>query len=420
MSDPIELQVKLALVNARVALQNNNKMEARRWATHAAKLDPNTEEAWLILGAVSSPAASLAYIQRALEINPQSERAIKGMQWALKRLQELPINLDVPDAQISKQDTQPIKITRQDSQTSEAKPAFLTPAPSPAKTESIAPPDTTPVTPFTSETSQPVEPQKSAPDVVDALRPEESKPEKIKPAKKVKEKKKKEKKEKKKRRFSWLAMLLIFLFLLAAAFIVWAALPQWEAMARSASAPLPSGVLVKPSLTPTSTNTPTPTPTATPTLTPTPTATFTPLPTNTPWPTSTPAPVIYNTPVPVSSDLSGHWIDIDLSQQMLYAYDGDTLVNSFVVSTGTSAHPTVTGTYYVYVKYRYSDMTGPGYYLPDVPYTMYFYSGYAIHGTYWHNNFGTPMSHGCVNMRTSEAGWIFDFSEIGTPVVVHY
>ena len=88
MSDPIQLQVKLALVNARVALQNNNKMEARRWASHAARLDPNSEEAWLIMGAVSSPAASLAFIQRALEINPQSDRAIKGMQWALKRLQE--------------------------------------------------------------------------------------------------------------------------------------------------------------------------------------------------------------------------------------------------------------------------------------------------------------------------------------------
>jgi len=105
---------------------------------------------------------------------------------------------------------------------------------------------------------------------------------------------------------------------------------------------------------------------------------------------------------------------------MLYAYDGDTLMGSFLVSTGTSAHPTVTGTFSVYVKYLYTDMSGPGYYLPDVPYTMYFYSGYGIHGTYWHNNFGHPMSHGCVNMRTSDAGWIFDFSEVGTPVVVHY
>lgn len=64
-------------------------------------------------------------------------------------------------------------------------------------------------------------------------------------------------------------------------------------------------------------------------------------------------------------------------------------------------------------------MTGPDYYLPDVPYTMYFYKGYGIHGTYWHDNFGTPMSHGCVNMRTSEAAWLFDFASVGTLVNVH-
>ena len=94
MSDPIQLQVKLALVNARVALQNNNRMEARRWAAHAARLDPKSEEAWLIIGAVSSPAASLAFIQRALEINPHSERAVKGMQWALQKIAEQPISSD--------------------------------------------------------------------------------------------------------------------------------------------------------------------------------------------------------------------------------------------------------------------------------------------------------------------------------------
>jgi lipoprotein-anchoring transpeptidase ErfK/SrfK len=64
-------------------------------------------------------------------------------------------------------------------------------------------------------------------------------------------------------------------------------------------------------------------------------------------------------------------------------------------------------------------MSGPGYYLPDVPYTMYFYKDYGIHGTYWHNNFGTPMSHGCVNMVTAEAGWLYNWSHLGIVVVVH-
>ena len=59
-------------------------------------------------------------------------------------------------------------------------------------------------------------------------------------------------------------------------------------------------------------------------------------------------------------------------------------------------------------------MTGPNYYLPDVPYTMYFYGGYGLHGTYWHNNFGQPMSHGCVNLETGNAQKLFEWAE---PVV---
>ena len=168
---------------------------------------------------------------------------------------------------------------------------------------------------------------------------------------------------------------------------------------------------------PTPTNTPTPTPTYTPTITPTPTDTPTPLPTNTPEP---PKPVSSFPGLPSGIGISDRWIDINLSEQRTYAYEGNTLVNSFVVSTGTWQHPTVTGTYNVYVKYRYADMSGPGYYLPSVPYVMYFYKGYGLHGTYWHNNFGTPMSHGCVNLRTDEAGWLFDWSYVGIVVNVHY
>jgi lipoprotein-anchoring transpeptidase ErfK/SrfK len=91
----------------------------------------------------------------------------------------------------------------------------------------------------------------------------------------------------------------------------------------------------------------------------------------------------------------------------------------FVVSTGTAAHPTVTGQFRIWVKLATTDMSGPGYSLEDVPYTMYFYQGYGLHGTYWHDNFGTPMSHGCVNLRTPDAGWLFDFVNEGTLVNVH-
>jgi lipoprotein-anchoring transpeptidase ErfK/SrfK len=176
-------------------------------------------------------------------------------------------------------------------------------------------------------------------------------------------------------------------------------------------------------LTPTPTFTPTPTPTFTPS--PTPTFTPTPTPTNTPTPTATERPndppIVGNLssrPYPVGKD--EFWIEVNLSTQQLIAHRGDNILRTFTVSTGTWATPTVIGQYQIYVKLFSTTMSGPGYYLPDVPFTMYFYEGYGIHGTYWHNNFGTQMSHGCINMKTSEAGWIFDYSNVGTWVIIHY
>lgn len=113
------------------------------------------------------------------------------------------------------------------------------------------------------------------------------------------------------------------------------------------------------------------------------------------------------------------WIDIDISEQTLRAYQGRELVGAFLVSTGTWRTPTVTGQFEIYIKFRQDDMKGPGYYFEDVPYTMYFHKGYGIHGTYWHDNFGSPMSHGCVNMSIDDAAWLFDFASEGTLVMVH-
>jgi LysM repeat protein len=114
------------------------------------------------------------------------------------------------------------------------------------------------------------------------------------------------------------------------------------------------------------------------------------------------------------------WIDINLSRQTLTAYEGQTPIFTAIVSTGTRWTPTVVGTFRIYVKYVSAGMSGPGYNLPNVPYVMYFYRGYGIHGTYWHNNFGTPMSHGCVNMKTPEAQRLFNWAPVGTKVVTHY
>jgi lipoprotein-anchoring transpeptidase ErfK/SrfK len=114
------------------------------------------------------------------------------------------------------------------------------------------------------------------------------------------------------------------------------------------------------------------------------------------------------------------WIDVDLTHQTLTAYVGQTPVRTAPVSTGLPRTPTPTGQYRIWTKLRRDAMSGPGYYLPNVPYVMYFYRGYGLHGTYWHSNFGHPMSHGCVNLPTAEAEWLFHWAEVGTLVNIHY
>lgn len=114
------------------------------------------------------------------------------------------------------------------------------------------------------------------------------------------------------------------------------------------------------------------------------------------------------------------WIEINLSDQTLTAWQGDSPVLYTSISSGTSATPTVTGRYSIGTKYTSQRMSGPGYDLPGVPWVMYFFSGYAIHGTYWHDNFGTPMSHGCINMQVDEAEFLYSWADAGTEVYVHY
>jgi LysM repeat protein len=114
------------------------------------------------------------------------------------------------------------------------------------------------------------------------------------------------------------------------------------------------------------------------------------------------------------------WIEVNLSEQSLTAWHGDVAVMHTSISSGRSNTPTVTGRFTIGNKYKAQRMSGPGYDLPNVPWVMYFYSAYAIHGAYWHNNFGTPMSHGCVNMRSDEAQMLYEWAPAGTEVYVHY
>ena len=137
-----------------------------------------------------------------------------------------------------------------------------------------------------------------------------------------------------------------------------------------------------------------------------------------------PAQNVVAAPAAVNAPTEGKWIDINVATQTITAYEGSVPLKSVIVSTGVARTPTVLGTYKIYRKHANMRMTGgtPGidyYDLPNVPWSMFFYAGYAIHGTYWHNNFGTPMSHGCVNLRTEDAKWFYDWAPIGTPVVSH-
>lgn len=118
-------------------------------------------------------------------------------------------------------------------------------------------------------------------------------------------------------------------------------------------------------------------------------------------------------------------IYVDLKNQTLTAYQGETIFMQTLVSTGKWGR-TPPGEYSIWVKMRATRMSGGSgsdyYNLPNVPYTMFFYnqkvpkiSGYALHGTYWHNNFGHPMSHGCVNLRTVDAEKLYNWA---TPTTV--
>jgi lipoprotein-anchoring transpeptidase ErfK/SrfK len=115
------------------------------------------------------------------------------------------------------------------------------------------------------------------------------------------------------------------------------------------------------------------------------------------------------TPVEMPTD-EARWIRVDLSEQLVVAYEADRPVRAFVISSGLPRTPTVTGTFRIRTKVRQQVMSGENYYLPGVQWVQYFYADYSFHGTYWHNNFGNPMSHGCLNMTNADAKWLFDWA----------
>ncbi|NOT06088.1 MAG: L,D-transpeptidase family protein [Anaerolineales bacterium] len=309
-----------ALSYAREALKNGAIKEARQWAERSAELAPQSEDPWLILAAVASPRESVEYIRKALEVSPDSPRAKKGMEWALQRLGE------TPKSNVNPQNEKQAKVTNDAQPKNQVKNAGV--------------------------------------------------------------------KNPKKKRSPLLPILLGVVGLAVLLFAAWSAVtsPVLASILSLASAqpverqPFAQVDIAKPSVA----NTPValqpveqvviPTATSVPTATAQPEIAVIPatdtqvvLPTNTPVvevPTTTPeatsvpgvlvAEIVADTPTPEFSATAvvpdiplgignggEHWIDVDLSQQRVYAYEGDTVVNTFVVSTGTWQTPTVTGKYNV-------------------------------------------------------------------------
>ncbi|MGF1466573.1 MAG: L,D-transpeptidase [Sandaracinaceae bacterium] len=127
---------------------------------------------------------------------------------------------------------------------------------------------------------------------------------------------------------------------------------------------------------------------------------------------------------PRAMPAGARWIHVDVSQQVLVAYEGDQPVFATLVSTGQEGHETVLGTFRIQSKHVSTTMddttAGPdSYSIEDVPWAQYFEGSYALHGAFWHDRFGRVRSHGCVNLAPADARWLFGWTEPETPEAWH-
>jgi len=383
------------------AYKAGDRTTARLTLQSALRDDPENISVLLWLAYLSGTYDKrVFYLNRVLEIDPQNDRAQQGLKWAAAQQA-------TASPQIPRTETNPQSLT-----------------------------DTHPTNPLRTAIDTPLD-APNKPFETDELRQNAKKGIVAQRAR---------------RRFRPLVTLLIFgiaaISVISVILFVWGGdilLADLRPTATATVIPLPTATAIATATataSPTVTQTATPVPTDTP-LPPTATATAT----NTPVPpTDTPTPVIPTptpippTPTPILVHPPGYagekWIEVDLSAQSVTAWEGATPVMHFIVSTGLPGTPTVVGEFHIYQKLVATRMIGPGYDLPNVPHTMYFYSGYALHGAYWHNNFGHPMSHGCVNLALPDAEKLFYWAtpilpdgawsvyatadNPGTLVVVHY
>ncbi len=126
-------------------------------------------------------------------------------------------------------------------------------------------------------------------------------------------------------------------------------------------------------------------------------------------------------PPPPMLEPGERWIDVDVDDQILVAYEGDLPVYATLISSGSTATPTETGVYRMWLKESEADMNGLSgedpYSVATVPWTQFFSpeKGLALHTAYWHDQFGTRRSHGCVNLAPRDARWLYFWSEPQVP-----
>jgi len=123
---------------------------------------------------------------------------------------------------------------------------------------------------------------------------------------------------------------------------------------------------------------------------------------------------------------NGRWIEINLYQQTLSVYEDGRLLFATLASTGFEPYYTQPGLFQVREKKEFDTMTGAFasgkvdyYMLEDVPWTIYYDGPRAMHGAYWHVNFGYEVSHGCVNLSVGDAHWLYEWVNVGDWVYVH-
>lgn len=377
---------KEALRRSQLALGKGDKVAARLWAEKAAALMPELEEPWLFLAAVSRPQVSIHYLERALAINPESERARKGMLWARKQLEE---------KQAAKKPVAPVVQPTEEVET------HPEPQPEPVM-GGVLPIQAEPIV----AESEPVV-ATSAHGLW---------------------------------RLSLPALVITVLIVSA----VWALFPRIscfaagfksEPTATLSEAHWGAGEINKPTYTPTATATFTPTPTST--ITPSPTPTNTPDPTKTPKPTKTPYPTAEPEedappePAPVQEEYTyggAKYVLVDISEQHLYAYEGNTLVFSFVASTGMN-NATATGNFSVLNKISSAYGSTWDIWMPS--WLGIYWSGSLQNGIHalpimsngsilWDGYLGTPISYGCVVLGTYDAQLLYDWVDVGTPVDIQW